>query len=218
MVLPHLGELGRRAVLGDATHDLGRLDQRVVGAERHRTVTGRAAHGEPAPADALLPRRQGDLGALRRVIRHPAELGQHVIAFDGVPVVLRHPLGAVGAAGFLVGNAEVDDVALGAITAADDVAESHCHRRREVEHVNGTASPHLAVHQLTAERVPAPALWIDRHDVGVAHQAQLRRGRVSTGDARHERPAPWLGLEALDIDARSSQEGLQQVAVANLFA
>ena len=107
--------------------------------------------------------------------RPAAELGEHVVGVDRVPMVLGHPLGAPHAAGLLVGDAEVDQVALRAGTLRGQVPERDRHRRREVEHVDRAATPHLAVDQLAPERIVAPALGADRHDIGVAHQAQRRR-------------------------------------------
>jgi len=40
------------------------------------------------------------------------------------------------------------------------VAEGHGHRRGEVEHVHGTATPHLAVDELAAERVVTPVVAV----------------------------------------------------------
>ena len=98
----------------EAAHDLGGLDQCVVGAERHRSVSGRPVHSESAPGEALL----ADVHRHRSVTvvadgRPATEFGQHVVGVDRVPVVLDHPLGSPDAAGLLVGDAEVDEVALG---------------------------------------------------------------------------------------------------------
>ena len=54
---PQLVEPGRRPVLGEPLHDGGRLDERVVDAERHRAVARRAADAQPPPRHALLGRR-----------------------------------------------------------------------------------------------------------------------------------------------------------------
>ena len=51
---PRVVDLRLGLVLGEAAHDLGRLHQRVVGAERLRRVTRRARHPQRAPEGALL--------------------------------------------------------------------------------------------------------------------------------------------------------------------
>ena len=83
-------------------------------------------------------------GCLRRAVVQAAALGQQVVAADRVGVVVGHPAGAVGAAGLLVGDGEVEQVARAAGTPRSaSVAERHGHRRREVEHVDRAAAPHL---------------------------------------------------------------------------
>ena len=52
--LPQVVELRRRPERGEPADDLGRLDQRVVGAVGHRAVAGRAVDAQAAPGDALL--------------------------------------------------------------------------------------------------------------------------------------------------------------------
>ena len=98
------------------------------------------------------------------------------------------------------------------------MAEGDRHRRREVEHVDRAAAPHLAVDQLAAERVVAPAVRADGHDVGVAHQAQRRRRRVGALDPRHHRRPPGARLVAGDVESGPLEERLQHVGVARLEA
>ena len=145
-----------------------------------------------------------------------AALGQQVVAADRVGVLVGDPARAVGAARLLVGDREVEQVALGPEAAPHERAEDDRHRRREVEHVDRAAAPHLAVDQLAAERVVPPAGGVDGHDVGVAHQAQRRRIGIGAGNAGDERGAARRRLPPLDVDAVALDVGLQHVGVACL--
>ena len=156
---PDLTDLRSRSVRGQPPHDLGRLDQRVVGAERHRPVAGRAADRQAAPGDPLFAGVDDD--AVHVVTgRHlpTAHLGERVVAADRVPVLVAHPLGAPLAAGFLVGDAEVDERALRLPAAAGERTDGDGHRCGDVEHVHRAAAPHLgrtvrAREQLATERI-----------------------------------------------------------------
>ena len=74
------------------------------------------------------------------------------------------------------------------------------HRGREIQHVDGTTAPHLSVDKFPAKGVARPATLVDRHNIGVAHQAQARRIRIAALDARHERTAARCRLEVLSIE------------------
>ena len=163
--------------VGQAAHDLGRRDEGVVGAVRHRAVARRPVDAQAAPGDALLGDVDGDVpGAVVADRRVAAGLGEHVLRADRVPVVVDHVLGAPVAARLLVGDAEVDQRALRAEPLVGELPERDGHRRRDAQHVDRPATPHLVADQLAAERVAGPAVGVHRHHVGVAHQAQ-RRGR-----------------------------------------
>ena len=80
-------------VLGDAAHDLGRGDERVVGAERLRAVARRAA----APVIFVQnvpfsPTSTGRRGARGRRHLEPARLGEHVVGVDRVALVVEQPV------------------------------------------------------------------------------------------------------------------------------
>ena len=183
--------------VGQAADDLGRGDQRVVGAVRHRAVAGRAVDAQPAPGDALLGDVDRDVaGAVVADRRVAAGLGEHVLRADGVPVVVDHVLGAPVPAGLLVGDAEVDQRALRPEALVGELAEGDGHRRRDAEHVDGAAAPHLAVDQLAAERVAGPAVGVHRHDVGVAHQAQRRGVGIAALDARRRSTCARAGCRS----------------------
>ena len=98
------------------------------------------------------------------------------------------------------------------------LAEGDGHRGGDVEHVDGPAPPHLAVDQLAAERVVRPPGGVDRHDVGVTHQAQRRRRRVVAFDAGDDGGATRPALEPLDVEPGTLEVRLQQVGVADLVA
>ena len=175
---PQVVEPSRCAERGEAAHDLGGGDQRVVRSVGHRAVARRAVDAQPPPREPLL-------GDVDRDVAHPvvadrrvaAGLGQHVLGADGVPVVVEHVLGPPVPAGLLVGDAEVDQRALRPEALRRQLPERHRHRRRDAQHVDGAAAPHLAVDQLAAERVARPPVGVDGHDVGVAHEAQRRARR-----------------------------------------
>ena len=94
-------------------------------------------------------------------------------------VLVDQPVGAVPAAGFLVGGGAEDDVAAqagdrvrggiaagragGAGEAAHDL---HLHRDHAL-HVDGAAAPDVSVGQIRGERVVAPAGRLRGHDVQV---------------------------------------------------
>ena len=92
------------------------------------------------------------------------------------------------------------------------------HGRGEVEHVDGSAPPHLAVDDLAAERVVAPTVLGDGHDVGVAHQQQRRRGRVGALDAGDEVCPAGDGLEALEVESGALEVGGEDVGARGLAA
>jgi hypothetical protein len=150
-----------------------------------------------------------------------AVLREHVISADRVELVLGHPTGAVGAAVLLVGHGEQDQVAAWTEARIRQATERHCLRCGEVQHVDGAASPDLAVDQLSAERITRPAVRVHGHDVGVAHQAQRRSVGVRALDTGHQRNPPRRGFVALQVEARAtgfSQEPLEHVGVAELMA
>ena len=208
-----------RTVEREAAHHLGRLHQRVVGTERHAAVRRGAPHPQRPPGDALLAGvHHHPAHTVGTDIRPATELRQHVIAADGIPVLLAHPLGAPVAAGLLVGDAEVDEGALRLPTAARQLPKGHCHRRGDVQHVDGATAPHLAVDQLAAERVATPAGRVHRHHVGVPHQAQRGCRGVAALDARHHRPAPGQRLELFDTDTGTLEVAAEQFGVACLVA
>ena len=135
--------------------------------------------------------------------------------------MVEHPLRSPHAAGLLVGDTEVDEVALRLEATAGEVSEGDRHRGGQVQHVNRSATPHLfdtvgVANEFTAEGVTAPAVGADRHDVGVAHEAERRCIRVAAFNASDDRLAAVDSGVALGREACAFEEVLEGVGVAGL--
>ncbi len=154
---PLVEDLRLGLVGGHPAHHLGGCDQRVVGAEGHGAVAGRALDHEPPPVDALLSDRHRQLDARGRRNGHAAAFGDHVIGLDHVELLACQVAGAVDAAGLLIGDGEVDQRPPRLEAALGQPARGHRHGGRDVEHVGRAASPHHAVHDLGHERIALPA-------------------------------------------------------------
>ena len=215
---PQLVEARRGPVVADPLHDGGRRHQRVVGLERGAAVAGGAVHAELPPGHPLLADVDAHVGLLLRAAVQAAVLGEHEVRRDGVAVVVGHPPHPVRTAALLVGHGEVDQVALRAEAGGGEVLERDGHRGGEVQHVHRAAAPHLAVDQFAAERVAAPAGFVDGHDVGVAHQAQGGRVGVGALDAGHQRLALRRRPEGLEVQPRAAEVLAEDVRVAGLEA
>ena len=239
VVAPEVEDLGPRLVGREPAHDLGRLDQRVVGAERHRAVAGRAPHAQAAPRrrpsrPTVIVTRLAAIGAHHE----PARLGEHVVGGDRVALVVERPLGTPLAAGFLVGDGEVDQRRpRGRKPLPSEVLGGDGHRRGEVEHVDG-AAPHTSpstssppngsrCHPLGV--TGTTSVWPMRHSVGAvgsepsmratSERAARRRARSPRG--RHRRPrgsraagrrcAPRRPTRGAVVDALVADELLQQL-------
>src|ERR1700676_434122 len=108
-------------------------------------MSGSAAYRHDAPARAFFSR--DDRKAYAAGARHgkPTGFGDEVVAAHLFGDVFGQPPGAVAAEGLLVGHADEEEVALGAESLVGEMAESHGHGSREVQHVHRPAAPHLAV-------------------------------------------------------------------------
>ena len=148
----------------------------------------------------------------------PARFRQDVVGAHRVPGMGGQPLGAVVAAGLLVGHRQVDQGALGPKPGGGEVAGGDGHGCRQVEHVDGAAAPNLAVDELAAEGILAPVLRCHRDDVGVAHQAHRRGFRVPAFDAGDQRGALGERLVALEVEAAAGEVGPQHVDAALFMA
>ena len=147
----------------------------------------------------------------------PTGLGEHVVGVHRVALVVEQPVRAPGAEGLLVGDREVDQVALWAEPALDQTLERHRLRRGEVEHVDRAATPHEPVDHFGAERVATPPVGVHRHDVGVTHEQQRRCARVGAFELAHQALATRLRLVHLVIADADEVPG-EQVDAALLRA
>ena len=97
------------------------------------------------------------------------------------------------------------------------VPDGHGHGGHVVQHVQGAAAPHLAVDQVTTERVARPADGVGSDDVGRGVVEQGGCGRVGPLDAGHEGDPSRRRLEALDLDSRSLQDRRHHGGVAHFL-
>ena len=201
-----------------APDDLRRGDNRIVGAERLRRVSGRPAHSELRPVRALLVdhHREAGSGGCRDL--EPARLGQHVVGVHGVALVLDQPLRAPCAQRLLVGDGEVGERSARLEAGIGKPPERQRHGRGLVEHVDSAAPPDEPVDDLGAEGIAAPPVRVHRHDVGVAHEQERRRLRIAALDAGHEAAAAGLGLVTLHVEAGTLEVVAEQVDVLGLLA
>ena len=208
---------GGGLVLGEALHDVGGRDEGVVGLVRLAAVARGAPHPQLHPAAALLRHDHRELDARGARDRDAAALGDDVVGPHRIGLVVHEVPGAERPERLLVGHRQVHERALGAEPAAGEVLRGHGHRRREVEHVDGAAAPHLAVDELAAERVVAPSIRVRGHDVRVTHQQQRRRVGIGALDARDEAGATGRRLVALEGEARTFEVRREQVRAAHLL-
>ena len=187
----------------------GGADERIVGPEGAGAVARCPANAKPPPCNTLLTDVHANDRRFGRTGVQSSVLGQDVVGLDRVGVVIGHPLGAVGRARLLVGDAEVDQVTLRAESRVGQVAERDGHRRGEVEHVDRATAPDLSVYELPSEGVARPPVRVDRNDIGVAHQAQGRRIGIAPLDPSDQRRPVGCGLERLDVDSGSLDDLLQ---------
>ena len=68
------------------------------------------------------------------------------------------------------------------------------------------------------ERIALPAIGVDRHDIGVAHQQERRRVRVAALDARDEVLAAGLRGVALEVETGVAEVLREHVGAAALEA
>jgi len=118
----------------------------------------------------------------------------------------------------LVGDGQVDQRPLRSETAARERLRRHRHGRREVQHVDRAAAPHLAVDELAAVGITAPAVGVGGDDVGVTHEHERRGLRVGALDAGDEAGPSRQWLVALDVEPRSLEVGLENVDAARLVS
>ena len=145
-----------------------------------------------------------------------AALGQQVVAADGVGVLVGDPSRAVGAARLLVGDGEVQQVALG--------AEAALHSERKTTAIDAVRlSMSTAPRPHTSPSISSPPNGSCRHPAGLTGTTSVWPIRHSDGavgigarDAGDERGATRRRLPPLDVDAGALDVGLQHVGVARL--
>ena len=181
-------------------------------------------HLQAPPGHALLADVDGDVQrvAVRRATDRPPILGQDVVRPERVPVRLAHMASAERAASLLVGAGEVDETPTRPPPPwpPGQRLQSHGLGSREIQHVERPSPPHLTVHQLSPEGITRPRLRIDRDDIGVAHQAQRRRRRVTALDAGYQaRPARGRrGVVDLEVEPAALEVGPQHVGRTHFLA
>ena len=182
-------------VVADAGDGSGQPGDGVVGVDL-RTVAGPAVRHEAQPGDALF-------GGLQEVGPLPADGGGEAAhlgdrfggAFEEFGPVVHRVAGAVGAAGFLVGEEREDDVALGLFAGPGEAAQDGQDHGVHVLHVHGAAAPDQAVLQFAAERVHCPLVLQGGHHVEVAVDHQGTGGRIFTGHPGDHVGAAGRGFE-----------------------
>ena len=203
----------------DATDSLGSFQERVVGAVRERRVGLAALERKVDTSHALVADGGLHDQPVRRAPSRATDLGQCEVGADQIVVALDHLLRALIPAVLLVGHGPEDQIAARSEPFVGETPDGEGHRCRLVQHVDRAAPPHLAVDELAPERISRPTVGlVRRDDVGVPHERQRRRGRVRSGDARHERSATVDGLVPVDVDAGSFHDGTQGVGVDRFVA
>ena len=241
--LHHRGQAGRLEG-GEAADDLGGEDRGIVVA-RHRAVAPGPSNRDPVSDQALL-------GNLDRVEPAAGELDRDAAAFiqrtggaEPLGPVRGDPARALHTAGLFVGGrgeeqvpGQAGDRVDGRVTARGTrlVREHPDHRELEGHHalhVDGTATPHVAVVHVATERIVGPELRRRGDDVEVREQEQRRTARpvaaqpaghgAPAGERFHDlRPQAGVGQDRLDvasgedlvagrIDALDPDERLEQL-------
>src|SRR5206468_6473157 len=105
-------------------------------------------------------------------------------ALEQIRVVVDEPVGAVEAAGLLVGDEGEYDVTARLLALADPVGDDGQRHRVHVLHVDSAAAPEAVVADLTGERIHLPVRGVGRYDVQVPVDQQRRSGGVDARPAR----------------------------------
>ena len=194
--------LGRE--LAEPRDERRRLDERVVGDRRHRRVPAASVHAEDE-------RRAHLLGGRAEVQHLAAELDAVAGAFvdrevgtHRVGVRFDEPLQPEAVADLLVGGRDEDQVARAPPALARERRERDRRRGDLTFHVERAAAPHLAVHELAAERLTLPLARVGENDVRVREQRK-RRAVAAAADAGDEIRALGHARVELALDARASR-------------
>ena len=147
----------------------------------------------------------------------PARFSDHVVGIDGVAFVLGEPDRSNTSFGLLVCDSEEDQVTSGGEAGVGEMAYRNGHRGGEVQHVDRPTTPNLAVDDLSAEGIVAPSVRGDRHDIGVAHEAQAGRRRIGALDPCDHRPAAGRGSVGFEGQPWAFEGPDQRIGVARLM-
>ena len=201
----------------DAAHDLRSPHDGVRMTVRQRRVARLTGHPDPHTPGSLVGDGCLDEGySLVRPADGAAHLGDRVVGQDRLRVGVDQLLGPQVTARLLVGDRPEHEVPPRSESVVGQVPHGQRHRRGLVEHVDGTAAPHLVVDDLAAEGVVFPAHVVGRHDIGMAHQAQRRRRAVTTRDPGDEMTATWHELVPGGVDPRALHDRPENLRVGRL--
>jgi len=123
---------------------------------------------------------------------------------------------AVRAVRFLVGDRGDDQGAGRSEAVGGQAATGDGHRRREIEHVDGAASPHDAVVHVGFEGIVPPATAVGGNHVGVAEQQQRGRAPITTVDPGDETHAAGRGRVAFHGEPDAGEVCFERVGAADL--
>ena len=164
--------------LTHTTYDLSRCHESVVGLIGLGPMPGSAPHLDPNPKKPLFSDYDRELQAIRAGQRNTARFGDDVIGHDGFSLMGHQILSTVRTIRFLVGNSEIHKRAAWRESRPCQSLKCHGHRRCDVEHVDCTSTPNLAVDKFTPEWIARPMFWIHRNNIGVTHQEKSRSGQI----------------------------------------
>ncbi len=201
--LHRFGLIDRQARGADTRDGLRGPDDRAVWA-RHRAVARLAGEAGPHPDHALFGDLDGVEGLPPHVQGESADLAEHVLGAHEVRVLVDQEVGSLRTARLLVGDRREDHVARERDLRSGEQREDRRAHGDHVLHVDGPASPDVAIDDLRTEGVVLPFGRVGLDHVQVAGQEQRRRATV-TAHARDETGPSGLGLEQRGLDARLAQ-------------
>ena len=171
-------------------------------------VTRGAPGAQPQPDEGLLP----DLQEVRPPVADRDRVAPDLAdglgrAREPLRTVADDQLRALHAPVFLVGEEDQHEVALGALSGAQQLGDGCQDHGIHVFHVDRAAPPEQSVADDSGERVDTPVAGDSGDDVEVPVQHQGGFVGVSAGDAGHQVRAPRDGLVVLDVEAQLGEEG-----------
>jgi len=191
---------------------------RAVGV-RHGPVARLAFDRQAQPRGALLRGLNRVERLAEDLLRKSADFAECVFCTDQVGVLVDEEQAPFLAAGFFVGDAGEDHVAV-ELALADLLADQDEHlgaHRRHVLHVDRAAAPEVAVVDLSAERVVPPLARVGFDHVEVRVEQDRRLAPVAL-DARDDVGAASLGLEDDGLDLRGAEALGEQLGRGALVA